>query len=120
VGDELGYARNLPLRYRREAIPYIAFALLLAVGLVLTLSPMMHRSVEKIKTVLVSMILVFLGSGYSRGHPGVLLAGGRHEGTRGGRQLPAFRQGARGRDAFGAKAFAGAGGTNNLCQSNYA
>jgi hypothetical protein len=57
VGDELGYARNLPLRYRREAIPYIALALLLAVGLVLTLSPMMYQSVEKIETVLVSIIL---------------------------------------------------------------
>ena len=52
-------------------------------------------------------------------HRSVSLDGDRHRGTRGHRQLPRYVNEIGIATILGAIAFAGAGGANNLCQSNY-
>ena len=41
-------------------IPYLAIGLLVTIGLIVSLSPVIYQSIEKIEMVLVSIILVFL------------------------------------------------------------
>ncbi|TWF81675.1 hypothetical protein FHX44_117620 [Pseudonocardia hierapolitana] len=93
----------------------ITIAALLAIGLTLTLSPVVYQTVEKIQFVLVALIMIFVvlaipvattgeawgalftdGVGFPVGHANLDIA-----------------------LLLGALAFAGAGGANNLVQSNY-
>jgi hypothetical protein len=97
----------------------IATIVLIATALALTLSPVVYQALEKIQTVLVAIIMAFLvvgifvatklsawasvvtqAPGAIPGIPGAVAAIG----------IAAF---------LGAVAFAGAGGANNLTQSNY-
>jgi hypothetical protein len=97
----------------------IATIVLIATALALTLSPVVYQALEKIQTVLVAIIMAFLvvgifvateasawasvvteAPGSIPGIPGAVAAIG----------IAAF---------LGAVAFAGAGGANNLTQSNY-
>ena len=101
------------------AIPIVASIVLVATALALTLSPVVYQALEKIQTVLVAIIMAFLlvgifvatklsawasvvtqAPGSIPGIPGAVAAIG----------IAAF---------LGAVAFAGAGGANNLTQSNY-
>jgi Mn2+/Fe2+ NRAMP family transporter len=97
----------------------IATIVLISTALALTLSPVVYQALEKIQTVLVAIIMVFLlvgifvatklsawasvvtqAPGSIPGVPGAIAAVG----------IASF---------LGAVAFAGAGGANNLTQSNY-
>jgi hypothetical protein len=99
--------------------PVIATIVLIATALALTLSPVVYQALEKIQTVLVAIIMAFLlvgifvatklsawasivtqAPGSIPGIPGAVATIG----------IAAF---------LGAVAFAGAGGANNLTQSNY-
>ena len=101
------------------AIPVVASIVLVATALALTLSPVVYQALEKIQMVLVGIIMVFLVIGvFAATNAGawasvVTQAPGSIPGIPGA-------IGAVGIAAFlGAVAFAGAGGANNLTQSNY-
>jgi len=100
------------------AIVPITVAALIAIGLALTLSPVVYDAVEKIQFVLVSLICVFLIA--------AIFLATRAEAwadlVTGFSNFPRVPIGAEGLGAallLGALAFAGAGGANNLVQSNY-
>jgi len=101
------------------AVPIVASIVLIATALALTLSPVVYQALEKIQMVLVSIIVLFI-------IVGIFAA------TRAGAwasvvtQAPGSLPGLPGAIAalgaatfLGAIAFAGAGGANNLTQSNY-
>ena len=99
-----------------DAIPYITIAALIAIGIALTVSPVVYQIVEKAQFVLVAIIVVFLiaavvigitGESYVELGRGVFVSFGRVP-----PEIPTAT-------LLGALAFAGAGGTVNLVQSNW-
>src|SRR4028118_2426758 len=132
------------------ASPYLCVALLVCIGLFLTLSPVVYQFVEKTEMVLVSIILVFLvvalflatdasswagvvteaprGVAHFGGCPGALgraaaaaprVACRLTEPGRGVANVGGYPGELGVAALLGAIAFAGAGGANNLVQSNY-
>jgi hypothetical protein len=100
-------------------IPIIATIVLIATALALTLSPVVYQALEKIQMVLVGIIMVFLVVG-------VFAATKASAWASVVTQAPGSIPGVPGAIAalgaatfLGAIAFAGAGGANNLTQSNY-
>lgn len=97
----------------------LAIGLLILCGVVLTSGPVVYNTVEKLQTWLVALIIVLvviIGACVIRWDAVVaLLEGLRHFGT-----MPNLEKtGLTKIDLLGAIAFAGAGGTMNLSQSNY-
>ena len=98
-----------------DAVPWITIAALVAIGIALTVSPVVYQAVEKIEMVLVAIIVVFLIAAV------VLVIDGQTwvalgEGILNFGQVPSEIPTA---TLLGALAFAGAGGTVNLVQSNW-
>lgn len=96
----------------------VTVAALVAIGLALTLSPVVYQTVEKVQGIMVALIMVFVvvaiplattaegwGALYTEGVADV--------------GFPIGREGLSIALLLGALAFAGAGGANNLVQSNY-
>lgn len=88
---------------------------LLAIGGALTLGPVVYNTVERMQKLLVAFIFLFMGIIFflvvDMTHVGDMVEGLTHFGTiPEGMELPLL---------LGALAFAGAGGTMNLAQSNY-
>ena len=101
------------------SIPVIATIVLISTALALTLSPVVYQALEKIQMVLVGIIMVFLVVG-------IFAATELGAWTSVATQMPGSIPGVPGAIAalgaatfLGAIAFAGAGGANNLTQSNY-
>ncbi len=101
------------------AIPIVASIVLVATALALTLSPIVYQALEKIQMVLVGIIMLFL-------IVGVFAATQASAWASVITQAPGSVPGVPGAIAtlgaatfLGAIAFAGAGGANNLTQSNY-
>jgi hypothetical protein len=99
--------------------PVIATIVLIATALALTLSPVVYQALEKIQTVLVAIIMAFL-------LVGIFVATKLSAWASVVTQAPGSIPGIPGAVAtigiaafLGAVAFAGAGGANNLTQSNY-
>ncbi len=97
------------------SVPWIAAGGLVACGLVLSLGPVVYRTVESIQLVLVGGIVLLAGglaAAVVRGEHLAALADGalRFGHVPAGVDLPML---------LGALAFAGAGGSVNLAQSNY-
>ncbi len=100
------------------AITYLTVAALIAIGIALTTSPVVYQTVEKIQGAMVIAIMAFVfvavfvgttGEGW-----GALFTEGVTQAT-----LPIGQGGLGIALLLGALAFAGAGGANNLVQSNY-
>jgi hypothetical protein len=93
----------------------ITIALLLAIGITLTLSPVVYQAVEKIQGALVILILLFviiaIPAATTSEAWGALFTSGVG--------FPVGQEGLGIALLLGALAFAGAGGANNLVQSNY-
>jgi hypothetical protein len=98
---------------------YIAVGLLVIIGLIVTLSPVIYQSIEKIEMVLVSVILVFLLFAIFVATKGSVWAGVITQAPQGVADLPGTLSTVGAATLLGAIAFAGAGGANNLVQSNY-
>ncbi len=101
------------------AVPIVASIVLVATALALTLSPVVYQALEKIQMVLVSIIVLFIVVAVF-----VATTAGAWASTVTG--IPGSIPGLPGAIAtlgaatfLGAIAFAGAGGANNLTQSNY-
>jgi len=104
--------------FSADAVPYITIGVLVLIGIVLTLSPVVYRTVEKIQFFMVGIIALFvlyamlflLGvDGYAALGSGFLAVDEIPDGIS---QIGAAT-------LLGAIAFAGAGGALNLVQSNW-
>ncbi len=104
--------------FSADAIPYITIGVLVLIGLVLTVSPVVYRTVEKIQFFMVALIVLFLiyallflvgGEGYAGLAEGFVSVG----------ELPGAISQVGTATLLGAIAFAGAGGAMNLAQSNW-
>jgi hypothetical protein len=93
----------------------ITIAALLAIGLTLTLSPVVYQAVEKIQGVLVGVIMLFVIVAIPTATAGASWGALFTDGI----GFPAGQAGLGIALLLGALAFAGAGGANNLVQSNY-
>jgi hypothetical protein len=98
---------------------YIAVGLLVTIGLIVTLSPVIYQSIEKIEMVLVSVILVFLLFAIFIATDFSVWTGVITKAPQGVADFPGTLSTVGAGTLLGAIAFAGAGGANNLVQSNY-
>jgi hypothetical protein len=101
--------------WSEDSVNLIAILALLAIGITLTASPVIYQTVEKVEFVKVGLVLLFLvialTAALGPADWGELGALGTSFGTVPGELELAT--------LLGALAFAGAGGTNNLVQSNW-
>lgn len=104
--------------FSEDAVPYITIGVLVLIGVVLTVSPVVYRTVEKIQFFMVGLIVLFVlyamffllgGEGYSELGRGFLEVDKIPDGIS---EIGAAT-------LLGAIAFAGAGGALNLVQSNW-
>jgi len=93
----------------------ITIAALLAIGITLTLSPVVYQVVEKIQGVLVLLIMLFVVIAIPAATTGEAWGSLFTSGV----SFPVGQEGLGIALLLGALAFAGAGGANNLVQSNY-
>jgi hypothetical protein len=98
---------------------YIAVGLLVTIGLIVTLSPVIYQSIEKIEMVLVSVILIFLLFAIFIATDFSVWTGVITKAPQGVADFPETLSTVGAATLLGAIAFAGAGGANNLVQSNY-
>ena len=106
------------LGFSEDTIPYVTIGVLVLIGAVLTLSPVVYRTVEKIQFFMVGLIVLFLlyaavfllgGDGYSALAEGFVRVD----------RIPDSISSIGTATLLGAIAFAGAGGALNLVQSNW-
>ncbi len=103
---------------------WLALGGLLLCGVILTAGPVVYETVEKVQLLLVTLIMLLvigLAAWLVAGRPDALAAQAYSTVTLGYPQsvLPLNDLGLSSIALLGALAFAGAGGTMNLCQSNY-
>lgn len=104
--------------FSEGAIPYITIGVLVLIGVVLTVSPVVYQTVEKIQFFMVGLIIVFVvyaaffligGDGYAALGRGFVEVD----------KIPDGVEAIGAATLLGAIAFAGAGGALNLVQSNW-
>jgi len=101
------------------AIPIVASIVLVATALALTLSPVVYQALEKIQMVLVSIIVLFLIIGVFAATEAGAWASVVTQAPGSVPRVPGAIAALGAATFLGAIAFAGAGGANNLTQSNY-
>lgn len=114
AGTTLTYAFNIG----SGAVVPITVAALIAIGIALTVSPVVYQTVEKIQAAMVAAIMLFIVAAIFVGTTGDAWGALITEGI-GNATLPIGQGGLGIALLLGALAFAGAGGANNLVQSNY-
>jgi hypothetical protein len=97
----------------------IATIALLAIALAVTLSPVIYNTLEKVEGVLVAVILVFMVVAIVIATDASSWTGIITKAPEGAASLPRYLNEIGVAAIFGAVVFAGAGGCNNLVQSNY-
>ncbi|HKH12224.1 MAG TPA: Nramp family divalent metal transporter [Rubrobacter sp.] len=97
----------------------IATIALIAIALAVTLSPVIYNTLEKVEGVLVAIILVFMVVAIIVATEASSWTGIVTEAPAGAANLPRYIGEIGVAAIFGAVVFAGAGGCNNLVQSNY-
>jgi Mn2+/Fe2+ NRAMP family transporter len=109
---------SFALGFSEDAIPYITIGVLVLIGIVLTISPVVYQTVEKIQFFMVSLIVLFILYAVV-----ALIGGDGYEALgRGFVEVDKIPDGVSDVGAaalLGAIAFAGAGGVMNLVQSNW-
>jgi hypothetical protein len=109
---------SFALGFSEDLIPYVTIGILILIGLVLTFSPVVYQTVEKIQFFMVALIVLFIlyaaftllgGDGYSALGRGFVEVD----------KIPDGVADVGAAALLGAIAFAGAGGVMNLVQSNW-
>ncbi|GAA5137921.1 Nramp family divalent metal transporter [Pseudonocardia adelaidensis] len=100
-------------------VPLITTIFLLAIGLAVTVSPVIYQTLEKVQGVMVVLILVFVVAAIVVATKGSAWASTVTSIPQGVGGLPTSIGVVGAAALFGAIVFAGAGGGNNLVQSNY-
>jgi hypothetical protein len=106
-------------RLSEGAVPIITTIFLLTIALTVTLSPVVYNTLEKVELVLVAIILAFLGLALFIATDLSSWTGIITKAPQGAANLPRYLAEIGTVAIFGAVVFAGAGGCNNLVQSNY-
>src|ERR671914_2479424 len=101
------------------ALPIVATIFLISIALALTLSPVIYQVLEKVQAVLVVIILVFIALAIVIATDLSAWGGVVTQAPQGLANIPTYWTEIGAASLLGALAFAGAGGANNLCQSNY-
>jgi hypothetical protein len=101
------------------AAPLVGTIFLISIGLAVTLSPVVYQVLEKVQAVLVVIILVFIALAIVIATDLSAWTGVVTQAPQGLANLPTYWEEIGAASVLGALAFAGAGGANNLCQSNY-
>ena len=109
---------SFALGFSEDLIPYVTIGVLVLIGIVLTVSPVVYRTVEKIQFFMVGLIVLFVI------YAAVVLLGGEGYAALGRgfvevQKLPQGMSEIPIAVLLGAVAFAGAGGVMNLVQSNW-
>jgi hypothetical protein len=109
---------SFALGFSEDLIPYITIGVLVLIGLVLTLSPVVYQTVEKIQFFMVALIVLFViyAALVLLGLDGYLALG---KGFVEVQKIPDGVEQVGPAALLGAIAFAGAGGVMNLVQSNW-
>jgi hypothetical protein len=101
------------------ALPIVAMIFLFSIALSVTLSPVVYQLLEKVQAVLVVIILAFIALAIFVATDLSAWTGVVTEAPQGIANLPTYWQEIGAISILAAVSFAGAGGANNLCQSNY-
>ena len=101
------------------ALPIVATIFLVSIALAVTLSPVVYQLLEKVQAVLVAIILVFIALAIFIATDLSAWTGVVTEAPQGVANLPTYWKELGAISILAAVSFAGAGGANNLCQSNY-
>src|ERR671912_621579 len=101
------------------ALPIVAMIFLISIALSVTLSPVIYQLLERVQAVLVVIILAFIALAIFIATDLSAWAGVVTEAPQSIANLPGYWQEIGALSFLGALAFAGAGGGNNLVQSNY-
>lgn len=101
------------------AISWVSAIMLVSIGLAITASPVVYQVLEKVQMVLVGIIVVFLAVAIFIATDLSAWTGIVTEAPAGVANFPNYLGELGIATLLGAIAFAGAGGANNLCQSNY-
>lgn len=102
-----------------SAVPVIATISLVSIGLAVTLSPVIYQTLEKIEGLMVVLVLLFVVAAIVVATEGAAWAAVVTDVPQGVARLPDTVAQIGAASLFGAIVFAGAGGANNLVQSNY-
>ncbi len=101
------------------ASPIITVIFLVSIGIAITVSPVIYQTLEKVQGVIIVGILVFIVVAIVIATDGSAWVGVVTEAPKGAANLPRYLSEIGVASFLGAIAFAGAGGANNLVQSNY-
>jgi hypothetical protein len=101
------------------AIPIVATIFLISIALALTLSPVVYQVLEKVQAVLVMIILAFIALAIVIASDLSAWVGVVAEAPSGIANIPGYWEEIGALSLLAALSFAGAGGANNLVQSNY-
>src|ERR671917_818908 len=101
------------------AIPIVAMIFLISIALSVTLSPVVYQLLEKVQAVLVIIILAFIALAIFIATDLSAWAGVVTQAPEGIANFPSYWQEVGAVSILAALSFAGAGGANNLVQSNY-
>jgi hypothetical protein len=102
-----------------NAVPMIATIFLVSIGLAVSISPVIYQTLEKAEGVMVAAILVFIVVAIFIATEASAWSQVITEAPQGAASLPGYITELGAASLFGAIVFAGAGGANNLVQSNY-
>ncbi|MEQ3550220.1 Nramp family divalent metal transporter [Pseudonocardia nematodicida] len=102
-----------------SAVPIVASIFLLSIGVAVTLSPVIYQTLEKVQGIMVALILVFVVAAIVLATRADAWAAVVTEAPATAGDLPDIVTQIGAATLFGAIVFAGAGGANNLVQSNY-
>ena len=105
--------------FGESTIPWIVTVMLLSIGLAITVSPVVYNTIERVEMVLVVIIVAFLVVAIIIATDLSEWTGIVTEAPQGLANFPRYVNEIGIATILGAIAFAGAGGANNLCQSNY-
>jgi hypothetical protein len=101
------------------ATPVVATIFLFSIAVSVTLSPVVYQLLEKVQAVLVIIILAFIALAIFIATDLSAWTGVVTEAPQGVANLPTYWKEVGAISILAAISFAGAGGANNLCQSNY-
>jgi hypothetical protein len=102
-----------------SAVPLVSTIFLLSIGMAVTLSPVVYQTLEKAEAVMVTLIMIFVVAAIAIATEAGAWAQLVTEAPDGAANLPSIANELGLASLFGAIVFAGAGGANNLVQSNY-
>jgi hypothetical protein len=105
--------------FNASAVPVIATIFLISIALAVSISPVIYQTLEKAEGFMVAAILVFMVVAIVIATEASAWGGLVSQAPQGFADLPSHITTLGAASLFGAVVFAGAGGANNLVQSNY-